>query len=92
MLDMLKAEKVSIYTGASFAGKEGTEVVFRDADGEHRIPADSVIQSIGYRAEDALYQKLYETCSVKVWKVGDCVRPANVLEAVKSGYFVGNQI
>ena len=92
MLDMLKAENVSIYTGASFDRKDGDEIVFHDADGEHRISADSVIQSIGYRAEDALYQQLYETCSVKVWKVGDCVQPANVLEAVKGGYFVGNQV
>lgn len=92
MKDMLVAEHVDIYTSAQIQYLDDNTVIFHAPDGEHRIAADSIIQSVGFRSDDSLYQALSKTSAVPVWNVGDSKDPTNVLTAIRDGFFVGNNI
>lgn len=92
MLDMLKAANIETYTSASFRRYEDGAVIVSDASGEHKIPADTVAQSVGFVTDNALYQWASENLSVPVWNVGDSREPAHVLNSVRDGFFVGKNI
>lgn len=56
-----------------------------------RIPADSVVLSLGVRPENALVQKLQGVCPI-VRPVGDAVSSGTIADAVHSAYEVCMQI
>ena len=67
-------------------------LVFVDADGQEQlIEADTVVLAAGMRAriDEAM---AFAGCAAQWAQVGDCIKPANVLMAVRTGYDAANQI
>lgn len=54
------------------------------------IPADTVVYALGMVSNPT--EELEHALSVPVYKIGDCVRPAKVAEAIKEGFFTAVSI
>jgi hypothetical protein len=45
-----------------------------------------VIYAVGMRANGNVYADLYD-CAPEVLRVGDCIKPGTIREAISGGYF-----
>ena len=70
---------------------QGTLTV-RTAGGEEQVlPADSVIYSVGSKADTEFVDALWD-CAPDVVPVGDCVRARSIIDAVREAYFAARNI
>jgi NADPH-dependent 2,4-dienoyl-CoA reductase/sulfur reductase-like enzyme len=72
------------------------EGAYVEAGSELRLfPADSVVIAVGSKAENGLWKSLSEKGlleSLEFYKVGDCVEPRKVYDAIHEGFEVGLRI
>lgn len=68
--------------GLVCAGKDGAEIT---------VPADTVVVAAGQRARRGAADALRD-CAPEVFEVGDCVKPAQVTQAVFRGHFAALDI
>ena len=67
-------------------------VAYTDAEGvEHRIPADSVVLSVGMRAKDEEALAFYST-GKRFYMVGDCNKPGTIQTTNRSAYVTAMKI
>jgi 2,4-dienoyl-CoA reductase-like NADH-dependent reductase (Old Yellow Enzyme family)/thioredoxin reductase len=64
-----------------------TGVVYTDAQGEHTLPADSVVLSVGMRAKTQEALAFYGTAP-RFYMVGDCKKPGTIQTTNRSAYGV----
>lgn len=86
LMSELKKQNVQIHTG--YTGKEVTKegVLCQDASGAMvLVPGESVICAVGQRAQRGVADSLLN-CAPMVRQIGDCVRPANITNAVYQGH------
>ena len=70
--------------------KDGLECV--DGDGkEVFIEADTIVVAVGQRALRGVAESLRD-CAPEVYEIGDCVKPAQVTQAVFRGHFAALDI
>lgn len=55
----------------------------------HLLEGDTVVFALGLRAENKLLSALGEPIAGGIHRVGDCIRPRSILEAVQEGYQAG---
>jgi len=65
--------------------EEGRAVALDERDQEVILPCDSVVLAMGYRPSDEMAFCLEEDFPVPVYRIGDCVRPGTILDAVTQG-------
>jgi NADPH-dependent 2,4-dienoyl-CoA reductase/sulfur reductase-like enzyme len=83
---------VTARTGLRGARVEKNGLVCTDGDGnEVLIEADTVVVAVGQRANRAAADSLRD-CAPEVYEIGDCVRPAQVTQAVFRGHFAALDI
>ena len=92
--DILERMKgaVEVHVNARCTGIRPEGLLFADKYGQERlIAADTVVVAAGMRAriDEAM---AFAGCARQWAQVGDCVKPANVLMAVRSGFDAANQI
>ena len=77
----------------SFVGNVcGKAETIIDAEGkEQTVEAETVVQAVGYTPNNALYTALEAESTVPVWNIGDSKVHANVMEAVRAGWFVAKK-
>ncbi len=93
MLDMLPGAGVTVYTSAKFAGWADGKAKIIDSEGkEQTCDAETVVEAVGFKANDSLYNELDQNLSVPVWNIGDSKEPANVMESVRAAWFVAKNI
>ncbi len=63
----------------------GRAIYWDEQDREGSLPCDSVILALGYRPNDDMAFCLDEDFPVPVYRIGDCVRPGTILDAVAQG-------
>ncbi|GBC81803.1 NADH oxidase [bacterium HR10] len=63
----------------------GWAIALDEQDREYLIPCDSVVLAMGYRPNDEMAFCLEEDFPVPVYRIGDCVRPGTILDAVTQG-------
>ena len=91
--DMLVQEGIDTITSAATKAYRDGSLIYADKNGnEHAIPADTVIQSIGYVPVNKLYNELCQRGNANVWNVGDSKMPTNIMNAIKDGFFIGKDI
>ena len=78
---LLPYHGVTVLTNAQAAGYDDGCVVVEGPDGPRRVPADSVVECVGYRSEDALYEEL-RFAGPLVHKIGDARSVANIMNAI----------
>ena len=82
----------TVHTG--LCGEELTDegLICRNAQGgTELVPGTSLVLAVGQRANTAMVDALRD-CAPFVRIVGDCVRPANITQAVYQGYHAAKDI
>jgi len=82
---------VTVYAGTELRRMEGKTAVLCKGDEESRVEAEAVIFAVGALPDDQLYDG-FASSGLKVVKVGDCVKPRRLLNAVQEGYEAGRTI
>jgi len=58
-----------------------------DANGtESWIEGDTVVYAVGMKPNSSVYADLYD-CALEVLRIGNCIQPGTIREAVSGGYF-----
>lgn len=91
ILKRLREKGVKILTGAIVKEITSNSVTIDVGGEQSKIKADHVILAVGMRPNNKLAEELSKT-GYKVYMIGDCVKPARILEAVRDGYRVGTQL
>ena len=93
--DMLAAllpfNNVEIVCNAKVTGYRDGQLNITLADGEQKIPCDSVILSVGYRENNSLYHEV-EFDVPEIYQLGDAKRVANIMYAIWDAYEVANHL
>lgn len=67
-------------------------VIVSSKDGEKKtLPADTVIFSVGYTSDDALYERMKKS-GIEVYNIGDSMNVSHVYNAVHSAYNLVNRL
>jgi NADH dehydrogenase FAD-containing subunit len=74
-----------VHTETTGIAVTGDGLAVRDAGGEHVIAADTVVVAAGQRARSDVADALADTAPY-VMRIGDCLRPATIAQAVSEGY------
>lgn len=82
----LEEKNVRIITGATVQEITDTAITASKQGEKLDIPADSVILALGYQSDTCLRDKLE---GLRVVRVGDCVKPRNILNAIREGFDTG---
>ncbi|MNB93295.1 2-enoate reductase FldZ [compost metagenome] len=87
--DLLTYHDIKTYLSSRVSFIDRESVTIETPEGKTVLPAESVIMSIGYNANDALYREVSASIPKNVWLVGDAKLPSNILYAVKDGNAIG---
>jgi pyruvate/2-oxoglutarate dehydrogenase complex dihydrolipoamide dehydrogenase (E3) component len=92
ILDRIHTLGIKLMTRCRITRLEGRDVLFVDPQGEERaMRAGAVIMAIGTQPENGLYRPLLEA-RLDVHKIGDCLEPRGLKEAMYEGALVGRSI
>jgi len=91
LLKELRTLGVSTLTGAKVIEIKPGEVVFQSGEQTQSLACDSVVLALGSRSVDGLGAKL-EKSGILVRKVGDCVSPRKVMDAVHEGFLAVREL
>ncbi len=85
--------KVSVHTGKRLEAvtEDGITVVDRFGK-KTTIPVDSVVLAAGFRPNRELIDSLMEDPKLKVFEVGDCVRPRKIFDAIHDGHIAAKLV
>lgn len=87
----LKDNSIALHLNTRAVEITDDGVIGENAEGQQLFTGDTVIYAVGQRAlsEDAL--KLSD-CAPEFHLIGDCNRPANIMQAVKAAYYAARDI
>jgi NADPH-dependent 2,4-dienoyl-CoA reductase/sulfur reductase-like enzyme len=86
-----KNNKVEVFTGATLLRVEGNTAVLQREKDEIRVEVGSVVAAVGAESSDGLLEELV-SAGLSVIKIGDCLQPRTLLEAVQEGFQTGRSI
>lgn len=91
-LGMELKKHVTAVTGAVGKAVTPEGLVYADAEGkEHLIPADAVLCAVGMRPCTDVMESLWNLVDEQ-YVIGDCVRPAQVTQAVSDAYYLAKTL
>ena len=79
---------VAIHTATRIERIDNRTVVLQKDGRTTRLPVQSVVLAVGAKPVDALYEELV-TAGLACVKIGDCVSPRRILDAVHEGFQAG---
>jgi pyruvate/2-oxoglutarate dehydrogenase complex dihydrolipoamide dehydrogenase (E3) component len=82
---------VRVYTSTELHRVEGETAILKDGKGEMRIAVGTVVFAVGAVPEGGGSEE-YACSAPVVIRVGDCVKPRNILESVREGFDAGRSI
>lgn len=82
---------VKVHTGTELRRVERKTAILEKNKEEMRIPVETVVFAVGAEPNEGLYAELMSSGLSKV-RVGDCVQPRSILEAVQEGFQAGRGI
>ncbi len=92
ILQEIRSLGIRVMTGCEIRGVDGRQVVYIGRDGkEAALQAELFILAMGTRPEDALHEPL-KGAGLEVYKIGDCVQPRSIKEAIYEGALIGRSI
>ena len=87
----IKERNVTVLTNTKCVRIEDDGVVVEMGGTTSTLPADSVVYCVGMRSNSDPYAQLYD-CAPEVYRVGDCIKPGTVREAILTGYYTAAEI
>lgn len=92
MIERLHVKGATVLTGVEYEEITDDGVVVRDSEGKRRlVVADTVVVAAGAVPNDGL-AKLLKGRVPRLVRVGDCVAPRGIREAVEEGYRAGLEV
>lgn len=91
LIDLLKFNKVDLYTSTKVLSIDGTNVKVETPEGEKTLSADTIISAIGYRENNALYNQIKDL-DIPVHNLGDSQKVHNIMYAIWNAYEVARGI
>lgn len=92
ILQEIRSLGIRVMTGCEIRGVDEQQVFFLGRDGkETALEAELFILAMGTRPEDALHEPL-RRAGLEVYKIGDCVQPRSIKEAIYEGALIGRSI
>lgn len=89
LLRIRQNENINVLTGVIYqAITDDGLLIINDKANEQLVKADSIVLAAGAEPNNKLLRSIQEKF-LDVYLVGDCIKPRNLLEAVKEGYTVG---
>lgn len=82
---------IETVTGAKVSGYQDGVLSMQTGDGERKISCDSVILSVGYRENNALYHEL-EFEVPEIYLLGDAKKVSNIMYGIWDAFEVANHI
>ncbi len=89
--DLIAFHQIPVYTGALAAGVDATGLNITGAAGPRHIEAATVVLSVGYRSESALYDALMDA-GEEAYLLGDARQVANIMYAIWDAYEVARSL
>lgn len=89
--EQLKETEIEVRCNTELLRIGESEVIVRDRNREYEIPTETVVLSLGAKAQDSLYQALEGKVS-ELYAIGDCVAPRKMIEAIHEAYDVATNI
>ncbi len=87
--EMLATTPIKVMTGWRLNKIDDHAVVVETWNGSHRqqtIQGDSIVIATGYTPNDDLTEQLQQNGKVDVYRIGDCVCPGKVFDAIHTAY------
>lgn len=83
---------VTAVTGGTGTAVTDEGLVYTDREGqEHLLPADAVLCAVGMRACTDVMEELWNVVDEQ-YVIGDCVRPAQVTQAISDAYYLAKSL
>jgi pyruvate/2-oxoglutarate dehydrogenase complex dihydrolipoamide dehydrogenase (E3) component len=86
-----KKNGVQVLTSSELKSVAGEIAVLQSGAEELRVRVGTVVYAVGAEPNEELYDELVSS-GLKVIKIGDCVQPRTILEAVQEGFQAGRSI
>lgn len=92
LLDLLAFHNVGVITGARLQKIDGENVIVKHEEaGDRSLSADTVVLAVGLKPENGLYQQLAGEFA-RIYQLGDCREPRNIMGAIWDAYEVARGI
>ncbi|KGK88530.1 FAD-dependent oxidoreductase [Clostridium sp. HMP27] len=91
LVELLAFHNVDVYKNTKVEKVTKSVVIITNTEGQKEIPADTVITSVGYSQNNALYNSLNDSDKV-LYNIGDSREVHNIMNAIWNGYEVGRGI
>ena len=83
---------VTAVTGGTGRAVTDGGLIYTDREGqEHLLPADAVLCAVGMRACTDVMEKLWNVVDEQ-YVIGDCVKPAQVTQAISDAYYLAKNL
>ena len=83
---------VTAVTGGTGRAVTDGGLIYTDREGqEHLLPADAVLCAVGMRACTDVMEKLWNVVDEQ-YVIGDCVKPAQVTQAISDAYYLAKSL
>ena len=83
---------VTAVTGGTGRAVTDEGLVYTDREGqEHLLPADAVLCAVGMRACTGVMEELWNVVDEQ-YVIGDCVKPAQVTQAISDAYYLAKNL
>lgn len=83
---------VTAVTGGTGRAVTDEGLIYTDREGqEHLLPADAVLCAVGMRACTGVMEELWNVVDEQ-YVIGDCVRPAQVTQAISDAYYLAKSL
>jgi 2,4-dienoyl-CoA reductase (NADPH2) len=82
---------VEVYTNTELSRIEGKTAVLKRGNDEVRVEVNAVVFAVG-AVPEGMPNELNGSFGPVVLRVGDCVKPRNILESIREGFDAGRSI
>lgn len=83
---------VTAVTGGTGRAVTDEGLIYTDREGqEHLLPADAVLCAVGMRARTGVMEELWNVVDEQ-YVIGDCVKPAQVTQAISDAYYLAKSL
>lgn len=86
-----KKNGVEVFTDSNLTKIEGNTAFLRRGKEEIRLRVGTVVVAVGADPNDELYKELV-SAGFSVIKIGDCIQPRTILEAIREGFLAGRSV
>ena len=84
--------KVTILTETLCQAIEPDGVIVKKADGSvEKLPCDTAAYCVGMHSDQDIFMEVYD-CAPEVYRVGGCIKPGTIREAIQTGFFTASII